>query len=107
MNSRTSTCDCQYPPTKLRHALLEASLCVWTGGSSTDAISVSLSISLHKYVQLRSRRVWRAIISSSLVGMDHAETRASGELMRAFPALFAIELSSTPSQAASRHTRSR
>ena len=51
--------------------------------------------------------VWRAIISSSLVGTTHAATRLSGALMRGPPRAFASASSVTPSHAASRHTRSR
>ena len=52
-------------------------------------------------------KVWRAIISSSLVGITHTETLLAGALMRGPPAWLAAGSSSTPSQAASRQTRSR
>jgi hypothetical protein len=46
--------------------------------------------------------VCRAIISSSLVGITEAETRAPDMLIRWQLAAFAAASSSTPSQAASR-----
>ena len=52
--------------------------------------------------------VWRAIISSSLVGITHAETRlAGGADARPAGLRWPRRSSSTPSQAASRQTRSR
>ena len=51
--------------------------------------------------------MWRAIISSSFVGMTQAATRLAGVLIREAFAWFAAVSSSMPSQAASLQTRSR
>ena len=66
------------------------------------------SPSLYGHVARRRERVCRAIISSSLVGMTHAATRLAARAdARAARAALAAASSSTPSHAASRHTRSR
>ncbi len=54
-----------------------------------------------------NRRACRAIISSSSVRITHAETLLAPVVIRGPPAPFAAGSSSTPSQAASRQTRSR
>src|SRR6266404_1709768 len=54
-----------------------------------------------------TRCVWRAIMSSSLVGTTHALTRLPAALMRGPPRALAAASGSIPSHAASRHTRSR
>ena len=54
-----------------------------------------------------SRRVCCAIMSSSFVRMVHTETGLDSVVMRGPPLLFAAASSSTPSQLASRQTRSR
>ena len=51
--------------------------------------------------------VWRAIISSSLVGITQTATGLAAVLMRGPPERLAAASSSMPSQAASRQTRSR
>ena len=51
--------------------------------------------------------MWRAIISSSLVGIVHAATRLAAALMRGPPAAFAASSSSTPSQRPARQMRER
>ena len=64
-------------------------------------------ISTVRRLPLSQSRVWRAIISSSLVGITHADTRLAAVLMRGPPRALAAASSSTPSHAASRQTRSR
>jgi hypothetical protein len=51
--------------------------------------------------------VWRAIISSSSVGITQAATLLVPVLMRGPPRALALSSSATPSQATSRHTRLR
>src|SRR6185437_3760049 len=53
------------------------------------------------------RRVWRATIRFSLVGMTQAETPASGDEMRGPPAALAASSSTSPVQRASRQIRAR
>src|SRR4051812_25474637 len=64
-----------------------------------------LSARIHGYIESMPT-VWRAIISSSFVGIVHAETRLDRVPMRDSPPSFAVASSSTPSHAASRQTRS-
>ena len=54
-----------------------------------------------------SSRVWRAITSSSLVGITQARVRLAALLMRGPPAALAASSSATPSQAAARQIMAR
>ena len=54
---------------------------------------------LGHYCRPNSELVWRAIMSSSLVGMTQADTLLCGFERRGRPAVFAWESSSIPSQA--------
>ena len=59
------------------------------------------------FAALISSIVWRAIMSSSSVGMTHAETRLSAVLIQGPPAALASGSNSIPSQPASLQTCSR
>src|SRR3954468_18805798 len=125
MNSRMLTRVCHDPGAKFRHAASDCSLeyfrlaAMSSSWSSVFRLLHQLALEL---LRLRDREilnariqdyiasmptVWRAIISSSFVGIAHAETRLDRVPTRDSPPSFAVASSSTPSHAASRQTRSR